>query len=241
MTPPFPILYEDNHLIAVDKPAGMLTQPNSTTRQDVETALREFIKIRDKKPGAAFVHAVHRLDLQVSGIVVCAKSQKALSRLSEALRNRSCQKEYTAIVTGSTPPPTGALLGYFRHCDHKAAPCSESDPGGRLCELHVLSCSELRPGFWKLAIELSTGRYHQIRAQLAASGFPIVGDTKYGSTIQFLEDAIALHHSHFSFPHPTKGQAISLGCPCNGLLAIFSQLSRHHSGFGLGPTKGRSS
>ena len=204
------ILYEDNHLLALNKPSGLLTQPSPTTEDSLETRAKAFIKERDNKKGNVFLHAVHRLDSQASGIVLFAKSQKALSRLSSAIREQQFQKEYIALVEGTSPPQLGRVITFLHHGDHRAEVLPPSHPLAKRSELVIISCQEQSAHRWKLHIMLVTGRYHQIRAQLAALGYPIIGDTKYGSTVPFAENAIALHHSQLSFPHPTLDKEINV-------------------------------
>jgi 23S rRNA pseudouridine1911/1915/1917 synthase len=205
---PIDILYEDNHILALNKPSGLLTQPSPTTDNSLETQAKAFIKERDHKKGNVFLHAVHRLDSQASGIVLFAKSQKALSRLSSSIREQQFQKEYVAIVQGATPPKLGIVITYLHHGDHRADVVSPSHPLAKRSELVIISCQEHSSCQWKLHIMLVTGRYHQIRAQLSDIGYPIIGDTKYGSTLPFAENAIALHHSQLSFPHPTLDKEV---------------------------------
>jgi 23S rRNA pseudouridine1911/1915/1917 synthase len=202
------ILYEDNHLLILNKPAGLLTQPSPTNSDSLENRAKDFIKERDAKPGNVFLHAIHRLDSQASGIVLFAKSQKALLRLSTAIREQQFQKEYTAIVHSPSSPPLGTIITFLHHGSHRAEVVSSSHPLGKRSELVILSCEQYALDQWKLQIKLITGRYHQIRAQLSANGYPIIGDTKYGSSVYFSENAIALHHSKLTFPHPTLHKEI---------------------------------
>ena len=207
------ILFEDNHLLALNKPSGLLTQPTDAAPDSLETRAKAFIKDRDNKKGNVFLHAVHRLDSQASGIVLFAKTQKALSRVSESLREHTVQKEYTALVQGKEAPQLGVVIDFLIHGNHRAEVVPPNHPEGKRAELVILSCQEHAPQQWKVGVMLVTGRYHQIRAQLSADGFPIVGDSKYGSTVSFAENAIALHHSSLSFPHPTLGKEICISSP----------------------------
>lgn len=204
------ILYEDNHVLAVNKPSGLLTQPTEKVSVSLETQLKAFLKERDAKPGNVFLHAIHRLDQQASGIVLFAKSQKGLERLSASMRDKKCIKRYVAIVEGNTPPATGSMVDYLVHGNYAAEVVSPSDPEAKRAELTVLSCQSIGPHRWRLEIELITGRYHQIRSQLASRGLPIIGDGKYGSTSPFRPNAIALHHGLLSFPHPTQPRTLTI-------------------------------
>jgi 23S rRNA pseudouridine1911/1915/1917 synthase len=195
------ILYEDNHLLVVDKPAGLLTQPSGTSQDSLESWAKNYIKEKYQKPGNVFLEAVHRLDKPVSGIVVFAKTSKALSRLQEAMRSKSCRKIYEALVENLPPQQEGILEHYLIHDDYQASVVAKSVAGAKLCRLHYRVLEGGAP-YIKLEIELETGRYHQIRAQLSAIGCPIVGDVKYGSKSEFEGSKIALKHVKMELPHP---------------------------------------
>lgn len=207
------ILYEDKHLLVVNKPAGLITQPSGTDQDSLECQCKQLLKIRDQKPGNVYLHAVHRLDKPVSGIVLFAKTSKALSRLNAALRAKNFQKVYLALAEGVFIRPTGILEHYLIHDDFQARVAGSSDPKAKLSRLHyrVLKVEELKS---LVEVTLETGRYHQIRAQLAAEGHPIVGDTKYGSQTYLGAGYIALHHCRLSLPHPVTGQVITVESPC---------------------------
>lgn len=207
------ILYQDNHLLAVVKPAGLATQPSPTSDASLEKLCKEWIKKETGKPGNVYLHAIHRLDKPVSGIVLFAKSSKALSRLNEAMRMKHMQKTYLALVEGNLPQSEGNLEHYLLHGDHYAHVVPETALGAKSARLRyvVTASKEINKKVYSLVeIKLETGRYHQIRAQMSAIGYPIIGDSKYGSHVSYKEGAIALSHAHFSFPHPTTGEIISL-------------------------------
>ncbi|MEI8125801.1 MAG: RNA pseudouridine synthase [Parachlamydiaceae bacterium] len=193
------VIYEDNHLLIVNKPAGLLTQPAGEVQDSLETQAKAWIKDKYLKKGDVFLGVVHRLDKPVSGIVVFAKTSKALSRLNESLRSKEVQKTYYALVEGRPPRQEGILEHYLRHDDYRAYVCDKKDPRGKLARLHY----HVREGSL-LEIILETGRYHQIRCQCSASGFPIVGDIKYGGhvTPHFSSNQIALHHGRVTIKHP---------------------------------------
>ncbi|MDX8430693.1 MAG: RluA family pseudouridine synthase [Candidatus Algichlamydia australiensis] len=195
------ILYLDNHLLVVNKPAGLLTQPSPTASDSLEERAKAYIKKRFAKPGAVFLHAVHRLDRAVSGIVLFARTSKALSRLQEQQRERKIKKIYYALVDQTPTEKKGKLEHKLSHGSFKAV----VKDGGKEAVLfyEVIGKNLLR-------IELVTGRYHQIRAQLSAIGSPIVGDQKYGSTKTFHSEAIALHHGEMIFSHPTTKEKLSI-------------------------------
>lgn len=197
------ILYEDNHLLVVNKPAGLLTQPSGTDHMNLEELCKSWIKEKYHKPGAVFLEAIHRLDKPVSGIVVFAKTSKSLSRLQAFVRSKTMQKIYYAIVEGFVKQKEKTLEHYLIHGDYKAHLSTQEKERSKKSRLHyqlVKSLQELS----LLEISLETGRYHQIRAQLSAIGHPILGDTKYGSHVNLPSDVIALHHYKLQIPHPTK-------------------------------------
>jgi len=203
------ILYEDNHLIAVEKPALLLTQPSPTSSKSLEQDLKTFIKKRDAKKGNVFLHAVHRLDKEASGIVIFAKTQKALSRLSRSIREQKFVKEYSALVEG-TGLKEGKVVDFLLHSHHKAIVVPENHVGAKRAELEIVNI-EKRDELSLVRVRLITGRYHQIRAQLSHLGHPIVGDKRYGSRIPF--NGIALHHTYCMFPHPTQQKKCEIYSP----------------------------
>lgn len=206
------ILYEDNHLLIVYKPAGILTQPSGTQQENMENICKQWIKETYHKPGQVFLEAVHRLDKPVSGIVVFARTSKALSRLNAAMRNQQFQKIYCALVEGCVDPQKGVLEHYLVHDDYQSRVVPAGTPQAKFCRLNyqVLQKTLLHS---LVEIELETGRYHQIRAQLSALGYPIVGDSKYGAHEKYPFQTIALHHSKLNFPHPTLEQTIHVLAP----------------------------
>lgn len=202
------ILYEDNHLLVLNKPAGILTQPSGTAQDSLETQAKAWLKETYHKPGNVFLEAVHRLDKPVSGVVVFCKTSKALSRLNESIRDKRTQKIYYALVEGAPSEDEGVLEHRIVHDDFHA----RIDPAGKVARLSysIVSRFERRA---LLSIELETGRYHQIRLQLAESGCPIVGDHKYGSKVYFEEGCIALHHFRLRIPHPVTKEMMTFEAP----------------------------
>lgn len=195
------ILFVDNHLLVVDKPAGVATQPSPTSSESLELLCKNWVKERFQKPGNVFLHALHRLDKPVSGIVLFARTSKALERLNEAMRKKQMQKTYLATLEGKLHPLQGTLEHYLVHGDHMAHLATATTPGAKLAVLRY-SVKEYQGNFSVVEISLETGRYHQIRAQMAAVGHPVVGDAKYGGDTAYPKGAIALRHACFSFPHP---------------------------------------
>jgi 23S rRNA pseudouridine1911/1915/1917 synthase len=206
------VLYHDNHLLAANKPAGLLTQPSGTDKDNLEDRSKVWIKETKSKPGNVFLHAVHRLDQVVSGIVLFACTDKALSRLNADMRTHKFTKIYHAVVSGTPPQDSGSLRHFLTHDDYHAKIVSEGDADAKECLLDykVLKSSSNQS---LLEIQLHTGRYHQIRAQLAAIGCPILGDEKYGSTIKLPGGAIALHHARLTVIHPVTKEEIFIQAP----------------------------
>ncbi|MCR4573758.1 MAG: RluA family pseudouridine synthase [Lentisphaeria bacterium] len=203
------IIYIDNHLLAADKPHNLLTQPSGTDHDSLEAQAKLFVKNEFHKPGNVFLEAVHRIDRQACGIVLFARTSKALSRLAEQIRNGSCQKIYRAIVTGRLPKDEGDLEDWLIHDDFKAAVVPQKTIGAKRATLHY-RLLEARPDNCSLLeIQLETGRYHQIRAQLAHAGCPILGDEKYGSMEPYKNGAIALQHARLTVLHPITKESIT--------------------------------
>jgi 23S rRNA pseudouridine1911/1915/1917 synthase len=190
------ILACDNHVLVVDKPAGIATQP------DLVELAKAWVKKKFDKPGNVFLEPIHRLDKPVAGVVLFARTSKALARLQEQMRERQMEKIYHAWIEGALPADKGELRHLLIHGSFRA----EVSPEGKeaLLEYMVLKkeskCSELR-------IVLKTGRYHQIRAQMAAMGCPIIGDKKYGSNSTWKE-GIALYATELSFKHPVTQESM---------------------------------
>lgn len=194
----------DNHLLVVDKPSGLLTQPSGTDQASAESLAKQWIKEKYQKPGNVFLEAIHRLDKPASGLVLFARTSKALSRLQEMMRNKFSRKTYWAIVEG-TLKNSGVLEHYLLHDDYQARVVDASVKEAKSARLkyHVLN-SEERLSL--VEIELETGRYHQIRAQFSEIGHPIVGDAKYGSKVNFITGEIALNHHKMQITHPINGE-----------------------------------
>lgn len=198
-------LYEDNHLLILNKPSGLITQPSGTEQDSLELQAKTWLKQVYGKPGNVFLQAVHRLDKPVSGIVVFGKTSKALSRLNESIRNKKTKKKYCAWLERGPLSTEDTLEHFLIHDDHFARVVSESVSGAKLSRLHyriVEYGSKEKPEAVRVEIELETGRYHQIRAQFSAIGCPILGDKKYGSSYCQPLDTIALHHHSLELIHP---------------------------------------
>jgi 23S rRNA pseudouridine1911/1915/1917 synthase len=195
------VLFRDNHLLALNKPAGLLTQPSGTDADSLENLAKLFIKETAGKPGNVYLHAVHRLDRVASGIALFALTGKSLSRMNGLMRERKITRVYHAVVSGSLPSPQGELVHFLRHSRLKSVEADEHEPGARRSSLRFRTLS-VSGGLTLIEVDLETGRYHQIRAQLGLSGCPILGDSLYGSRLSYHPGGIALHHRRMEFPHP---------------------------------------
>lgn len=205
--PSLDIIYEDNHLLIIEKPSNMLTQPDMSDSPSLEELAKKYLKEKYKKQGNIFLHAVHRLDKHVSGLVIFAKTSKALSRMNEQMRNRKITKKYRAKVEGIFPLKKGKLVNHLLHSSHKARVVSEENKKAKKGEL-IFEVVKKLDDSTVLEIELISGRYHQIRAQLAHLGHPIWGDKKYNSIRN--SDAICLHCFLLEFFHPISKDKILL-------------------------------
>jgi 23S rRNA pseudouridine1911/1915/1917 synthase len=203
------ILFEDNHLLCVYKPFGLATQPSLHNEESLEGVAKEYIKTTYNKPGNVFLHAVHRLDKVTSGIVIFAKTSKALSRLNETMRKKDFEKTYQAVVEGIVTPATATLEHMLIHGEHKAL-VSTSKEAKKCLLSYKLICQNKENCL--VEVDLETGRYHQIRAQFAAIGHPVVGDSLYGAKQPFTKGAIALWHTNICFTHPVTNELITVSC-----------------------------
>lgn len=197
-----PILYEDNHLLIVIKPEGVLSQSDGSCRPDMLTLLKEYIKIEYKKPGDVFLGLVHRLDMPVTGVMVFAKTSKAASRISGQIRDKTVTKKYFAIVHGFLREKQGRLQTKLLK---NAQNFVEEDEEGKEAVLYYKQIdTNSGKNISLLEITLETGRSHQIRTQLSFNGNPILGDKKYGNLNESYHGDIALFAYCLSFKHPTK-------------------------------------
>jgi 23S rRNA pseudouridine1911/1915/1917 synthase len=202
------VVYSDNHLLLVDKPGGIPTQPTHASEKNLQDLAKEWIKKRYAKPGDVFLEPVHRLDKAASGLVLFARTSKALTRLNLAMRERKICKTYHAKTQG-IPTLSDATLEHFLFHDNFCARIVQADhPGAKKARLHY-RLLDAKEGIARLEVHLETGRYHQIRAQLSAIGCPILGDAKYGSTLFFRQNAIALCHVQMAFEHPVTKETLN--------------------------------
>ena len=210
------IIYEDNHLLALNKRPGQIVQGDKTGDTCLADEVKAFLKERDQKPGNVFCGVIHRLDRPVSGVVLFAKTSKALSRMNEVLKSRSCRKIYHAVVKQRPPQEEGHLEDYLLRNEklNKSFIVPPPDPEGThnpqaklaVLDYRLLSASE--GGYYLLEVELHTGRHHQIRCQLAHLGCPIRGDLKYGYPRSNPDGSISLHSYSFAFEHPVRREPV---------------------------------
>lgn len=208
------IVYEDNHLIAVNKPAGILVQGDETGDAPLSELVKLYIKERDHKPGNVFCGVIHRIDRPVSGIVILAKTSKGLSKMNELFREDTIKKTYRALVNG-VPNPTEAELKHYLRKNSKSHKADVFTKAVENSKASVLNYKVIENRGHQCLLEVNpiTGRFHQIRAQLSANKTPIVGDVKYGAPQALKNKSICLHAYQISFVHPIKNESIVITCP----------------------------
>lgn len=209
---PLTIIYEDNHLLAVSKPAGPPTQGAAEGVVSVLDMAKDYLRQRYDKPGNVYLGVVSRLDAPVTGLLLFARTSKAAGRLSEAFRTRKVEKRYLVTVAGDAPDPQGRVVHHLMKDDrnHRMFATHAEAPAAQRAELsyEVLHRAGDRS---LLAVNLHTGRKHQIRVQLSKLGYPILGDEKYGST-DLYRPGIALHSWRLLIEHPVRKVPLSLAC-----------------------------
>ena len=204
------ILYEDNHIIAAVKPSGVLSQSDGSGAPDMLTLLKAYIKEKYNKPGNVYLGLVHRLDRNVSGVMVFARTSKAASRLSAQIREHTTEKLYYAVVEGKVSGE-GTLRNWILKDEktNTVKVLDREEKGAKFAELSYRAVDST-DGTTLLEVDLKTGRSHQIRAQLAASGHPITGDVKYGRAGG--KDRIALMCHSMTIDHPTSKERMTFKC-----------------------------
>ena len=211
---PDDILYEDNHIMVVNKRCGDLVQPDRESDDALETEIKAMIKVRDHKPGDVFLGVVHRIDRPVSGAVLLAKTSKALTRLNEMIRNGEIHKRYWAITEAVPNPEEGSLTHYIVRDGrtNRSRAYDKPKADGKKAQLNykMLGCSTR---YTLVEVELLTGRHHQIRAQLSKIGCPIKGDLKYGAKRSNPDGGISLHSRKVEFMHPVRKEMMSITAP----------------------------
>lgn len=210
------VLHEDNHVIAVFKPAGLLTQGDASCDPSLLDLTKQYLKEKYGKPGNVFLGLVHRLDRPVAGVVVFGRTSKAASRLSEQFRTRGVEKIYWAWVEGEPSPKAGSLAHYLRQGEKRVEVADAESEDAKLAKLEYLTLAA-RDGITLLEVRLLTGRKHQIRVQLASLGTPILGDGKYGGKRTDGRPGIGLVAHTLIFDHPTLKERIQVTAPNEAL------------------------
>lgn len=208
------ILYEDNHIIIVNKASGEIVQGDKTGDEPLSETLKRYIKERDGKPGNVFMGVVHRLDRPVSGVVVFAKTSKALSRLNTMFASGDVHKTYWAVSRNMPDPPAATLTHYITTVEksNKSYASASPKPGAKEARLayRLIATGER---YNLIEVRLMTGRKHQIRVQLSAIGCPVRGDLKYGDKRSNPDGSISLHARRICFVHPVSKKEIDVTAP----------------------------
>ena len=208
------IVFEDNHLLIINKRVGQLVQGDKTGDWSLLELLKDFIKKRDQKPGNVFLGLVHRIDRPTSGLVIYAKTSKALSRLTQMVKNREIKKTYWALVAKELIPQNQRLVNYLKKNEktNKAIVFPKPTDGAKEAILTYQILKSL-DNYQLLEVDLETGRHHQIRAQLSKIGVPIKGDLKYGSPRSNPDGGISLHARKLEFEHPVTKESTLIVAP----------------------------
>jgi 23S rRNA pseudouridine1911/1915/1917 synthase len=203
------ILFEDNHLIIFNKQPSQIVQGDKTGDTPLSDLLKAFIKERDHKPGNVFLGVVHRIDRPVSGVVIFAKTSKALTRLNEMIKEGQIHKTYWAVVKNRPPEESGHLLHYLKKNEEKNKSFAHDKEvaGSRKSELTYRLIGKSQ-NYFLLEVKLLTGRHHQIRSQLSKIGCPVKGDLKYGFDRSNPDGSIHLHARQIEFTHPVSKEEI---------------------------------
>jgi len=208
------VLFEDNHIIIVNKKAGDIVQADVYDDKTLRDEVKDYIKEKYNKPGNVFLGVVHRIDRPVTGAVIFARTSKALARLNDMFRNRNLQKIYWAVVDQAPPKDEDYLVNYVRKdiTKNKSFITAETNPDAVRAELSykLLAASDR---YFLLQVELFTGRHHQIRTQLASVGCRIKGDLKYGFPRSNPDASINLHARSLKFQHPVSKEEVSIVAP----------------------------
>ncbi len=214
------ILFEDNHLIIVNKPCGILVQGDKTGDTPLLDIIKEYIKVKYSKQGNVFLGLVNRIDRPTSGIVIFAKTSKALSRMNEKLKKREIKKLYWLIVSNTFESREGKLEGWFKKDSKKNKSFfnQEKQTNSKYGCLTYKKIQTLEK-YCKIEVDLITGRHHQIRCNFSNIGYPILGDLKYGSKRSTKDGGICLHSRQVTFIHPVSKKEISIQAnpPMRGL------------------------
>ena len=208
------VLFEDNHILIVNKRAGDITQGDKTGDKPLSEVVKEYVKDKYNKPGNVFIGTVHRLDRPTSGIVIFARTSKALERLNKMLRDKVIQKTYWAIVKNQPKVKTDTLTNFLKKDSkkNKSFVYKKEIEGSKKATLHFKVIQKL-DNYSLLEVDLETGRHHQIRTQLSHIGSPIKGDLKYGFDRSNKDGSISLHARKINFVHPVTKEIITIIAP----------------------------
>ncbi|MCH3881878.1 MULTISPECIES: RluA family pseudouridine synthase [Tenacibaculum] len=208
------VLHEDNHLVIVNKRAGDIVQGDKTGDKPLSDVVKEYIKDKYNKPGAVFLGTVHRLDRPTSGIVIFARTSKALERLNKMLREKTIKKTYWAVVEKFPKKEKDSLINFLKKNpkNNKSTAYSKEIDGSKKATLHYQLLKKL-DNYSLLEVDLETGRHHQIRVQLSTIGSIIKGDLKYGAKRSNKDGSIHLHARKIEFIHPVSKELIKLTSP----------------------------
>ena len=208
------ILFEDNHLIAVNKRAGDIVQIDDTGDEPLDEQVKKYIAAKYNKPNGAFLGVVHRLDRPVSGVILFAKTSKSLERINLMFKSREMKKTYWAVVRNRPQPTEGNLVHWLVKNSQKNVTKAHDKEvaGSQRAELNYQLIGELN-GYYLIEVDPITGRPHQIRVQLSTLDCPIVGDNKYGYPRGSLKKSICLHARKLQFTHPVKKEPVSIFAP----------------------------
>ena len=205
------VIFEDNHLLSVNKRSSDIVQVDKTGDLSLEDIAKEYIKVKYEKPGNVFLGVTHRIDRPVSGIVLFAKTSKALARINEMFQKKEITKKYWAIVKVKPPQESGRLSNYLKRNESKniTTVYKSEIKDSKLAILDYKIIADI-DGYYLLEVSLITGRHHQIRAQLGFIGCPIIGDNKYGYTRANKDLSIHLHSKTMEFAHPVTKELITI-------------------------------
>ena len=208
------VLFEDNHIIIVNKRAGDITQGDKTGDIPLSDVVKDFLKEKHQKEGNVFLGVVHRLDRPTSGAIIFAKTSKSLERLNKMLRDKKIQKTYWAVVKNHPEKEKDTLINFLKKnpANNKSAVYNTEVKNSKRAVLHYQLLKKL-DNYSLLEIDLETGRHHQIRSQLAAIGFPVKGDLKYGFPRSNKDASIHLHARKIDFQHPVSKELICITAP----------------------------
>lgn len=208
------VLYEDNHLIAINKRAGDIVQVDDTGDESLDEKVKKYIAKKYNKPNGAFLGVVHRIDRPVSGVILFAKTSKALDRINAMFKAREMDKTYWAVVRQKPVPESGNMVHWLvKNPQKNVTKAHDKEVAGSLrSELNYKLIGELN-GYYLIEVDPITGRPHQIRVQLSTLGCPIVGDNKYGYPRGSLKKSICLHAKRLQFIHPVKKEAVDIKAP----------------------------